>query len=901
MVAAPSDLYSHFHRNSIIEEGFQSSEEGSDLHSPILDVPYPPQDVRYHLGHLTLPDTTTSLVPPFDARFPVNDLGVQIPDPHILETLQVPNSTSAHYSLSQPPNHHDYGLPQHSLLGLEHHPSRLQLPALSPPNEFSFNITQSRLSEPHLNMSQIPPSNSSRSTHPVPSNERRQQMPSSTSGKGSTAGSPGSNSTPARPPRREASTAVIACRQCRARKIRCDSTRPVCHNCTRRNNECEYDAVPKRRGPDKRPGTRQRSCKKRPPESEPSAPQSKKRRKTSTDHDGNVISFDVKENVTGYSKRSLSMSRYSSEDTAGLPISQTIPLILETSISPRDFAPEAIYPKDDLSPITRRTPLYIDHSYNKSYPRQVDMNVHRQQEEEDQKTILTSTPSFDYIRRTWWDNLLDSYSSSREQSFQEILSDLDFLLSSSSYWLFFINVPLFFQQVRDPQQRASMQPSLIMSALALSTLMRSSEIERGAAGRERALWLRDSAETYMLSACNSQAVDYTLAEAAIMIALFESSCHPLYSIARANESLQFVDRIITSQSLTLTDLADPDTPTYTSREIPMIRYPCEHIAPQRCGCQNPPSSPISPISDHFSLSFSFNPPWDPNWSLEEIRKEECRRICWSALTLVASHTAQCAAFHEEPLELSLANPANYALLFPGEAYERSAEHRIPGQSPKDSIWALYCRSMLLWNSCIRQQDSTWSTDERAKFAIDAWLETQTVQEALDMHQCNLDTALMYVCREYLYNTRMTITYELRRSLQDIESVGIPMFNRRQAQEWLHYQNQVGRRVKSSVLQLGEAPGHLLSRRPFQVIWFSSQVAICLALWEYDHSLMLALDLAKSFLIPLDALNALWPCPAQRMRCDELRRNLEDACHSAGMTAPLPAEVTLPPILKSSSV
>lgn len=54
----------------------------------------------------------------------------------------------------------------------------------------------------------------------------------------------------------------------RSRKIRCDSTRPVCYNCVRRSNVCEYDTVPKRRGPDKRPGTRQRSCKKKPPPSD---------------------------------------------------------------------------------------------------------------------------------------------------------------------------------------------------------------------------------------------------------------------------------------------------------------------------------------------------------------------------------------------------------------------------------------------------------------------------------------------------------------------------------------------------------------------------------------------------------------------------------------------------------
>lgn len=68
----------------------------------------------------------------------------------------------------------------------------------------------------------------------------------------------------------------------RSRKIRCDSTRPGCDNCARRSTPCEYDAVPKRRGPDKRPGTRRRSCKKRPVEGH-SSTSSIKRRKIGTD------------------------------------------------------------------------------------------------------------------------------------------------------------------------------------------------------------------------------------------------------------------------------------------------------------------------------------------------------------------------------------------------------------------------------------------------------------------------------------------------------------------------------------------------------------------------------------------------------------------------------------------
>ena len=41
-----------------------------------------------------------------------------------------------------------------------------------------------------------------------------------------------------------------------------------------------------------------------------------------------------------------------------------------------------------------------------------------------------------------------------------------------------------------------------------------------------------------------------------------------------------------------------------------------------------------------------------------MEKEETRRLCWAALSLAAEHTAHCAAFHTEPLDLFLSGPEN---------------------------------------------------------------------------------------------------------------------------------------------------------------------------------------------------------------------------------------------------
>lgn len=57
----------------------------------------------------------------------------------------------------------------------------------------------------------------------------------------------------------------------------------------------------------------------------------------------------------------------------------------------------------------------------------------------------------------------------------------------------------------------------MLAGLALAILMRSSELELGAAGRERALQLRDAAQTAAEASWNAQVVDLGLAEAAMVI------------------------------------------------------------------------------------------------------------------------------------------------------------------------------------------------------------------------------------------------------------------------------------------------------------------------------------------------------------------------------------------------
>jgi hypothetical protein len=134
--------------------------------------------------------------------------------------------------------------------------------------------------------------------------------------------------------------------------------------------------------------------------------------------------------------------------------------------------------------------------------------------------------------------------------------------------------------------------------------------------------------------------------------------------------------------------------------------------------------------------------------------------------------------------------------------------------------------MLLWSFSTRLSNDSITDNIKADYAYEVWVETQSIQDALDTHVCNLDTALLYMCREYLYkwvpyssgllheldltmftSTRVTVTRTLRRfvppstvyvstlshftsSLRDSDS-GIPhhpVFSRKEAEEWRECHN-----------------------------------------------------------------------------------------------------------------
>ncbi|KAH9891994.1 hypothetical protein C8Q73DRAFT_792314 [Cubamyces lactineus] len=323
----------------------------------------------------------------------------------------------------------------------------------------------------------------------------------------------------------------VACNQCRTRKTRCDGAKPVCFHCRKRPPEngesCTYEAQPKRRGQDKAPGGRKR-----------------KRLESGTSHGAHGSDS---EGSSG--SRTSHSARGNSE-----------PLQLVASY---DNFPE----------------LWSDDSFSEYDPFGIDLNavldppstgnlwdLVPQQEEEAEP--IPARPSLQFTRETWWDALLAFYASDdparpvepgsltveqRSTTVRRIVTDLRALFHSSIYWVSFINIPRFFDNLLDPTRRAALQPSLLLSALAIGTLTQSSEAENGAPGRARALKLLDLADSTLQASLASGWVDFGLVQASWLIVYFEMQSHPLQSMERGQSSLLLLDSLLRLFSLPTLD------------------------------------------------------------------------------------------------------------------------------------------------------------------------------------------------------------------------------------------------------------------------------------------------------------------------------------------------------------
>lgn len=283
-----------------------------------------------------------------------------------------------------------------------------------------------------------------------------------------------------------------------------------------------------------------------------------------------------------------------------------------------------------------------------------------------------------------------------------IMSDLKFVFRASNYWFSFFHIPTFFGTFCDPVRREGMQPCLVLALLAMATFLHSSEAEMSEEGRIRALRFRDEAQAALEASISSNWIDEAVVQAAwvrwIMIymvqqlitmkvlAVFEVCAHPKHSGTRTMSALALLDSLIRGLSLTLLDVDDTDTPLFPARSVPSVP---PKVTPWLCNDSDPAGSNFRSMPNHSTsfisatstpnigcsckaLTLAANwpltdehvplwgptPTWHATWNAGEIKKESCRRLCWSSMTLAAGYVSYMSANREKPVDLFIANPAN---------------------------------------------------------------------------------------------------------------------------------------------------------------------------------------------------------------------------------------------------
>lgn len=61
--------------------------------------------------------------------------------------------------------------------------------------------------------------------------------------------------------------------------------------------------------------------------------------------------------------------------------------------------------------------------------------------------------------------------------------------------------------------------------------------------------------------------------------------------------------------------------------------------------------------------------------------------------------------------------------------------------------------MLLWNSCNSLRFTTMSNQEKADLVSEAWSGIRSLWDSFGVRDCNLDTALMYICAESMSTSK----------------------------------------------------------------------------------------------------------------------------------------------------
>ncbi|KAG8863476.1 hypothetical protein FRB96_008216 [Tulasnella sp. 330] len=285
------------------------------------------------------------------------------------------------------------------------------------------------------------------------------------------------------------------------------------------------------------------------------------------------------------------------------------------------------------------------------------------------------------------------------------------------------------------------------------------------------------------------------------------------------------------------------------------RYPVASRSAAGCPCHGlslaryPETARSTPV-------WSTMPGWGNNPTPAEVWKEEARRLVWSSVTMSTADAAARLANGEQQLDLYIARPENFALLYAGEEVHSSLPETDADYSAKESIWALLSRAVLLFWTCVKQiprmrpaslsdNDDSAHIQGPGSFETKAWMELIALEEALDSHTCNIEQSTLYQARDFILTSRLIISGGYRQSLPPApRGATFARIDYGNATRWLQRQAGIRGKVYGVTSSTNDNPLRVfMVSRPFLTAWAVSQMWRCVELWKLETSLTLAVDVA----------------------------------------------------------
>ena len=172
--------------------------------------------------------------------------------------------------------------------------------------------------------------------------------------------------------------------------------------------------------------------------------------------------------------------------------------------------------------------------------------------------------------------------------------------------------------------------------------------------------------------------------------MFEINAHPQTQVTRTQSSLNILDSIIRTLTMTHLDIDNPSASRFARNgmsvidarsaphipatghnhsSVPTSLFTQPYVQQPHMAVQQTTRTPGCSC-DEFSLGrqcpealtqvplWVASPMWNREWTEGEIRREECRRLCWSTLMLISGHTSYAAAVNWRHSDFFVMDPSN---------------------------------------------------------------------------------------------------------------------------------------------------------------------------------------------------------------------------------------------------